>query len=383
MQRVAEPSVTVPRGRSHEINRAFAIAGRRVGRGERAFIIAEAGVNHDGELELARALVREGQAAGADCVKFQTFRAERVAIGQAPKVAYQLARTDHDESQLQMLKRLELSESEHAELVQLCAQLGIVFLSTPYNEEDVDLLDEVGCPAFKLASIHAAEPDFVNYVARRGKPMVLSTGMATLGEVDDAVSAMRDAGNEDFVLLQCTTNYPSAVGDANVRAMQTLAKAFDCAAGYSDHTESNVSALAAVALGACVVEKHLTLDRAWPGPDHAASLDPAGFASFVRDVRETESALGSALKRPSPAELLNRPNMRRSIVARGTISRGQRLRRDMLTLKRPGTGVPAARLAELVGRPAARVVEAGTMLDWADVDWSVRRNGEPEKVGGS
>jgi N,N'-diacetyllegionaminate synthase len=342
----------------------FPIGNRRVGPGERTFVIAEAGVNHDGDPAEALRLVQKAHGAGADCVKFQTFKAERVASASAPKAPYQMVTTDQRETQVEMLRRLELRESDHMALIKECERLGIVFLSTPYNREDVDFLAGIGTPALKLASIHAAEPDFVNYAARTGRPLILSTGMATLAEVDEAVRAIRDAGNPHFVVLQCTTNYPSAPGDANLRAMTTMHKALGCAVGYSDHTEGDVACIAAVALGACVLEKHFTSDRRRPGPDHAASLEPDAFAVLVRNVRTAQLCLGSALKVPAPAEQANAPYMRRSLVAARGLKAGEVLSAEMLTMRRPGTGIRAGALKEVLGKRLARDVAKDEILTW-------------------
>lgn len=342
----------------------FSIAERPVGIGAPVFVIAEAGVNHDGDRAEALALVGLARKAGADCVKFQTFKAERVATAQAPKAPYQLQSTDCSETQIDMLRRLELSEADHAAVVQECRRLGIVFMSTPYNREDVELLVHIGAPALKLASIHAAEPDFVHFAASQGKPIILSTGMATLAEVDEAVRAIRDSGNHQFAILQCTTNYPSAPSDANLRAMVTMQRAFQCNVGYSDHTEGDVACIAAVALGACVLEKHFTRDRSRSGPDHAASLEPSAFSALVHSVRTAEAALGNGLKVPAAAEQANAPYMRRSLVAARKLAAGEALAPEMLTERRPGTGLRPALLGDVLGRRLIRGLEAGEMLTW-------------------
>ena len=331
----------------------------------RTFVIAEAGVNHNGSLDLARQLVLAAKAAGADAVKFQTFKAERVAQSDAPKAAYQLRNTDYAESQIEMLRKLELPEEAHRELLALCAEQGLEFMSTPYNAEDVDFLTTLGVRTFKLASIHVAEPHFLRYVARQGRRVLLATGMATLEEVDLAVRALREGGCADFTLLQCTTNYPSRIEDANLRAMLTMRDAFQCAVGYSDHTQTDTAAIAAVALGATVVEKHFTLDKTLPGPDHSSAAEPAEFAELVRRIRTVEAALGSGIKEPCAAEAANAQNMRRSLVARRTIAAGEVLTEDMLTCKRPATGLRPQLIGEVTGRRATIAIPAGTQLAWA------------------
>ncbi|MEQ1861200.1 MAG: N-acetylneuraminate synthase family protein [Chthoniobacteraceae bacterium] len=346
----------------------FDILGRRVGPGYPAFIIAEAGVNHNGDPDLARRLVLGAKAAGADCVKFQTFKAERVVTAAAPKAAYQLGTTDPAESQLAMLRKLELPAVAYRELIALAAAEGLAFFSTPYNEEDVDFLASLGIGAFKLASLSVVEPAFLRYVARQGKPMILSTGMATLDEVVLAVETIRASGNEQIVVLQCTTNYPSRLADVNLRAMLTMRAACDVPVGYSDHTAGNTACVAAIALGACVIEKHFTIDRTLPGPDHTTSCDPAEFAALVRELRGAELLLGSAEKSPCEIERTNAIGMRRSITARRAIAAGEVFTPDMLSFKRPSTGISPARLDHLIGRIAQCDIPADALLTWEMCD---------------
>ena len=342
----------------------FDLLGRRIGPGHPTFVIAEAGVNHNGDPELARQLVRAVKATGADCVKFQTFKAERVVTAAAPKANYQLGTTDPAESQLAMLQKLELPESAYRELIALAATEGLAFFSTPYNEEDVDFLTGLGIGAFKLASLSVVEPAFLRYVAQQGKPIILSTGMATLEEVAAAVETMRTAGNEQIVLLQCTTNYPSRLADVNLRAMLTMRDACSVPVGYSDHTPGHTACIAAVALGACVIEKHFTLDRTLPGPDHTTSCDPEEFTALMREIRATELLLGSAGKAPCEVERRNAIGMRRSIVARRPIAAGEVLRPEMLAFKRPSTGIPPSQLEALVGRKAQCDIPADALVTW-------------------
>lgn len=328
------------------------------------FIIAEAGVNHNGDIDMALRLVREAKRVGADCVKFQTFKAERVVTEEAPKAAYQLTTTSPGESQVDMLRKLELAESAYEDLMAECREEDILFLSTPYNIEDVDFLDSLSVPAFKIASGQAVEPYFLEYVARRGKPILISTGMCTLAEVDRAVRVVRGTGNDQIVVLQCTTNYPSAMEDCNLRAMITMRDTLDVLVGYSDHTKGLTAAAASVALGACVVEKHFTLDKTLPGPDHSSSSDPQEFKELVKQIREVELALGSTLKSPSGVERKNAIGMRRSIVAKDRILSGQVITDEMLTFKRPATGLKPIFMPDIVGRVAACDIEADQMLSW-------------------
>jgi len=346
---------------------AFAIDGRPVGGTARCFVIAEAGVNHNGRLDLARELVRRAADAGADCVKFQTFRAEEVATARAPKAAYQLETTDPAESQLDMLRALELADQDFAALRELARSLGVAFLSTPYSTGDADRLQSIGVTGFKIASGQIVETHFLEHVARMGLPMIVSTGMATLDEIRRAEGILARM-NVPRAYLQCTTNYPSRIEDANIRAMQTMGAVLGATVGYSDHTETTSACLAAVALGARVIEKHFTLDRTMPGPDHASSVEPAELAGLVRAIREVEAALGSGVKEPCPAELRNRDGMRRSLVARRTLRRGETITLEHLAAKRPATGFPPERWAELVGRRLCRDVAADESFRDGDVE---------------
>lgn len=347
---------------------AFGVAGRRIGPGNPTFLIAEIGVNHNGELGLAAEMVRAAKRAGADCVKFQTFKAERVATAGAPKAKYQTLVTNPEESQVDMLRQLELVEKDHSRLRDLCEELDIVFCSTPYNEEDIEFLNNIGTPILKAASIHLAEPHFLECMARTGRPMILSTGMGTWEEIDRAVDTIRSTGNERFILLQCTTNYPSSIEDTNLRAMVGLQNRYGCAVGYSDHTLGTTSCLGAVALGATVIEKHFTLDRRLPGPDHTTSETPEGFAELVKEVRAMEAAMGTADKNPSAAERANMVGMRRSIVARRKIAEDHVIQDEDLICKRPATGIAPRHWQDLVGTRARRDIAEGAMLQWDDVD---------------
>jgi N-acetylneuraminate synthase/N,N'-diacetyllegionaminate synthase len=340
------------------------IAGRPVGQGHPCFIIAEAGVNHNGDVALARELVHAAKECGADAVKFQTFKAERVATPYAPKAAYQLIVTDPGESQFDMLKKLELSEAVHEELLSLAGSLGLVFLSTPYSSDDASMLNRLDLSAFKVASGQIVELSFLEFVARLGKPIILSTGMSSLEEVSQAVATIRKAGNGQVILLQTTTNYPASPDEVNLLAMDTMARTCSVNVGYSDHTPGMAVALAAVARGACVIEKHFTLDRSLPGPDQQCSADPDELAELVRGIRQVEAALGDGRKRPSVRELSNLTGMRRSIVAAVDIPPGRTLTPEMLSFKRPGTGISPARLEEIIGRKTAVIIPRDTLLSF-------------------
>ena len=339
------------------------VGNKLIGPGQPVFVIAEAGVNHNGDLKLARALIDVAVEASADAVKFQTFRADRLATPDAPKAEYQLRTTGNEESQFEMLRRLELSADAHRELQSYCEERGIIFLSTPFDEEAVDLLDELGVPAFKISSGDLTNSPLLEHVARKGKPVILSTGMSELSELIEAVSVLNTAGCETPILLHCVSNYPADPAEANLRAMQTMRSAFDVPVGFSDHTEGIDISLAAVALGACVIEKHFTLDRTLPGPDHRASLEPAELRELVRSIRRVETALGSGRKVPTATEVETAKVARRSLVAARDIPAGTILEREMVVMRRPGTGMLPAMLDKLLGRQAIRAVAAGTLLD--------------------
>ena len=341
---------------------AIDIAGRQVGPGHPCFIIAEAGVNHNGSLEMARQLVDVAAQAGADAVKFQTFKAEKVVSRQAPKAAYQLQTTDTGESQLDMVKRLELPFDAFRELYDYCQAKDILFMSTPFDEESADFLDELGVPVFKVGSGEITNWPFLEYVAHKGKPMILSTGMSYLSEVDEAVRVIRDAGCDQLLLLHCVSNYPADPAGANLRAMHTLATAFGVPVGYSDHTLGIVVAIAAVALGACVIEKHFTLDRGLPGPDHRASLEPGELVVLVQGIRAVEAALGHGRKEPAISEANTAAVARRSLVAARNIPAGTMLTEELMAIKRPGTGLPPAMRSYLIGRTVRTTIPAGVLL---------------------
>lgn len=345
---------------------AIQIDNRFIGPGEPVFVVAEIGVNHNGNLDLAKHMVKEAKKAGADCAKFQTFKAERLVRPDAPKANYQLKTTNPSQSQFEMLKQLEIDEASHRELITLCRREGITFLSTPYNHEDVDLLVEVGSPALKLASMSCNEPHFLAYAAKAGLPLVLSSGMASLAEIDLAVSSIRGSGLEDFALLQCTTNYPSPIDDANLRVITTLRQAFGVPVGYSDHTQSNTTCIAAVALGASVIEKHFTTDKSLVGPDQSSSCDPSEFAELVRQIRDTERALGSPHKSPSEMEILNSKSMRRSLVARNDLRRGARISDADIGLMRPADGLSPQLALQIVGLRVTRDIAEGEALSLGD-----------------
>jgi len=341
------------------------IGDRCIGPEQPVFVIAEAGVNHNGDVDLALKLVDAAAEAGADAVKFQTFKAERLVSPDAPKAAYQVETTGGGESQFDMLKRLELSEKAHWKILAHARQRGILMLSTPFDAESADFLDRLGLAAFKIGSGEITNLPLLAHIAAKGKPLILSTGMSWLAEVAEAVRTVRDAGARDLVLLHCLSNYPADPRDVNLRAMRTMADAFGVPVGYSDHTVGNEVALAAVALGACVIEKHFTLDRSLPGPDHKASLEPAELTALVRGIRVVEQALGHGRKEPTAAEADTARVARKSLVMARDAQAGTVLTEDMVAIKRPGTGLPPATLKDVVGRTLRQDVKAGTVINLA------------------
>jgi N,N'-diacetyllegionaminate synthase len=340
------------------------IAGRAVGTGEPVWVIAEAGVNHNGDVNLAIELVHAAKESGADCVKFQTFRAEDLVSRSSPKAQYQLETTDPGQSQFDMLKSLELKMNDFARLKEECDKIGICFLSTPYNVGDVDLLESIGTPAYKIASAMSVEPHLLRRVAKTGKPMLVSTGMCTLDEVQASVAVMRQAGNDQILLFQCTTDYPARLEDSNLLAMRTIAETTGAIVGYSDHSEGFTASVAAIALGACAIERHFTLDRGMSGPDHQASSDPNQFQQLVQAIREVEVAMGSNLKQPSTRELANKSAMRRSIVAARPLTKGKLLIESDIAFKRPLAGLPPEDYQALLGRRLGRDVQEDQPLSW-------------------
>jgi N,N'-diacetyllegionaminate synthase len=331
----------------------------------RVFIIAEAGVNHNGSIDLARELVDAAKASGADAVKFQTFRADRLATRGAHKAAYQeRATATAAESQFEMLKRLELDAAAHQLLIDHCRNVDMQFLSSPFDAESADLLATMQMPIFKIPSGEITNFPFLRHVAAKGRPLILSTGMSTLGDVEEAVNVLRAAGASDLTLLHCVTEYPAPYDEVNLRAMQTLKSAFGLPVGYSDHTPGIEIAIAAVALGAEVIEKHFTLDRSLPGPDHAASLEPAELQQMVAAIRHVESALGTGVKYPAPCELANMSVARKSVVAACALAAGHQLIASDLEIKRPGNGLAPKLLPALIGRTLRVGVSKDDVLSW-------------------
>jgi N,N'-diacetyllegionaminate synthase len=346
----------------------FEIAGRSIGDGQPCFVVAEAGVNHNGDPRMAARLVDAAADAGADAVKFQAFRAGEVASVGSPKAAYQLRSGTTDESQADMLSRLELSPETFADLARRAKSRGTLFLASAFDVRSVDMLVGLGVPALKLGSGEITNLALLEHAAQAGVPLILSTGMADLPEIAQAVDTVGGSGDAPLVLLHCTSAYPAPAEQANLRAIATMRDEFGLPVGYSDHSEGDAVALAAVALGACVLEKHFTLDRSLPGPDHRASLEPAQLAELVRRIRLVEGALGDGVKRPTPTELENAAVVRRSLAAAEDIPAGTVLSDGMVTALRPGTGIPPGKIGEVLGRRVRRALSKGELLSSADLE---------------
>lgn len=333
----------------------------------KVFIIAEAGVNHNGNIDTAKKLIDVAVDCGCDAVKFQTFKAEKLVTVNASKAEYQIANTGSDKSQLEMLKSLELSCEDHIELFEYCKHRRIMFLSTPFDEDSLELLESLGVAFFKIPSGEITNKPFLKSVARKQKPIILSTGMATLGEIEEALNWIYFEGNDNVTLLHCTSNYPTLINDVNLRVMLTLKEAFKVKVGYSDHTIGIEIAIAAAALGAEVIEKHFTLDKNMEGPDHKASLEPQDLLKMVASIRNIENAFGDGIKRVSSSELSTREVARKSIAAKSFIKKGIKINEDMLATKRPGTGIPPKYLEFVLGKTAARDICCDEIMEFFDI----------------
>jgi len=338
----------------------------------KTLIIAEAGVNHNGDLNVACKLVEAAAEAGADLVKFQTFSADRLVSVHARKADYQMRTTDSDESQHAMIRRLELSPEMHEVLVARCRECGIGFFSTAFDRESVDLLVKLGQMQFKIPSGEITNLPYLRHVGSYGYPIIMSTGMALLGEIEAALDVLESAGTprERITVLHCNTEYPTPMTDVNLRAMLAIRDAFGVAVGYSDHTQGIEVAVAAVALGAGVIEKHFTLDRDLPGPDHEASLEPDELKRLVVAIRNIEAALGDGIKRPSPSEAKNKSIARKSLVAACPIRAGEIFSEANLAIKRPGTGISPMQWDAVIGRLAPRDFACDELIElWPETVW--------------
>lgn len=342
------------------------------------FIIAEAGVNHNGSIELAKRLIDVANESGADAVKFQTFKAEKVVTTTAAKAKYQIENTGTDESQLEMLKKLELPLSAHEELFSYCKEKGIVFISTPFDEESADMLDNLGMTIFKIPSGEITNEPLIQHIASKKKPIILSTGMSYLEEVEKAIKWVMGVWENEYMgknlsthppihpltLLHCVSNYPAAIEDVNLSAMKTMEIAFGLPVGYSDHTMGIEIPIAAVAIGAKVIEKHFTLNRNMVGPDHRASLEPDGLKAMVKAIRNIEKALGDGTKRPMEREADVRNIARKSLVAARDIKAGETITVNDILVKRPGVGIAPELIEQVINKIAKINIKKDSLLKW-------------------
>lgn len=329
----------------------------------KVFVIAEAGVNHNGDINIAKKLVDVAVEAKVDAVKFQTFRAESLVCKNAQKAEYQMETTDKKETQFDMLKKLELTLDMHKELIEYCKQKNVAFLSTPFDLESIDLLEQLGMEVYKIPSGEITNLPYLRKIGKLGKKVILSTGMSTIQEVQDAVKVLKDSGSEDISVLHCNTQYPTPMEDVNLNVMQTMREALKVPVGYSDHTQGIEVPIAATALGATVIEKHFTLDRNMEGPDHKASLEPEELKQMVQAIRNVEKALGKKEKTPTASEKDNIPIVRKSIVAKIPIKKGENFCESNITTKRPGTGLSPMLWDKVIGQKANRDFRADEMIE--------------------
>ncbi len=330
---------------------------------KKVFIIAEAGVNHNGSIELAKELIDKASEAGADAVKFQSFKAEKLVTKNARKAEYQEDTTGKEENQFEMIKKLELDYEKHEELINYCKSKDIMFLSSPFDLESIDLLNNLGLGIFKIPSGEITNLPYLRKIGSLEKKVILSTGMSTLGDIEKALEILKTSGTTDITILHCNTEYPTPIGDVNLNAMNTIRDAFKVEVGYSDHTLGIEVPIAAVALGATVIEKHFTLDKTMEGPDHRASLEPNELKEMVRCIRNIEKALGDGVKNLSQSESKNLKVARKSIVASKIIAKGEVFTEKNLAIKRPGEGISPMRWDEIIGKIAKRDFEEDELID--------------------
>lgn len=335
----------------------------------RTLIIAEAGVNHNGSIEIAKKLIDSAVEAKVDYVKFQTFKTDKLVSKEAKKAAYQIENTkDEKESQFEMIKKLELDEEKHLILINYCQKKGIKFLSTAFDLESIDLLDALNIDIFKIPSGEITNLPYLKKIASKKKPIILSTGMANLGEIEDALNVLYHNGIErkDITILHCNTEYPTPMEDVNLSAMNTIAAAFKTKVGYSDHTLGIEIPIAAVARGAVCIEKHFTLDKNMEGPDHKASLEPKELKAMVKSIRNIEKAMGNGIKKASKSEKKNIHIARKSIHTSRYLQKGNIIKKDDLIMKRPGNGISPMDIQFVIGRKLSESIENDTMLNYSN-----------------
>ena len=339
------------------------IKNKIIGSEQPCFIIAEAGINHNGKIDIAKRLVDVATEAGADAVKFQTFKSEEVVTENVSMADYQIKNMNKKETQKEMLKKFELSYGDFAKIKEYCDKKKIIFLSTPHSFDAIDFLDEL-VPAYKFGSGDITNIPALQYAAKKGKPMILGTGMATLKEVIEAVEIIKKTGNDQIVALHCTTNYPCPFEEVNMNTMKTMQKKLNCLVGYSDHTMGVTVPIMAATFGASVIEKHFTLDKKLPGPDHKASLEPEELKNMVTEIRNVEKALGRFEKKPTLSEKKIMKIARKSIVAKKDIKKSEKIKRDMLDFKRPNTGISPNKLDQIIGKKTTRNIKKDELISW-------------------
>ena len=343
------------------------IKNRTIGVGHPCFVIAEAGVNHNGELHLAKKLVDASVAARADAVKFQTFTPQGVVVQNTSIAEYAQNNIEKNMKQIDMLKKYALNYDHFIDLKEYCDRKNIIFLSSPHSFDAIDFLDPL-VPAYKFGSGDLTNISALQHAAKKNKPMILGTGMATLEEVKHAYQAVLSMGNTQIILLHCTTNYPCSYEEVNLRAMSTMQHELNCLVGYSDHTQGHLVSAVALALGASVIEKHITLDRNLPGPDHKASLEPHEFTDMICQIRNVEKILGSSEKRPTESEKAIRKTVRKSIITARNIKKGEIITRDMVVIKRPGSGISPAEIEKIIGKKTKKDITVDEILHWDMVE---------------
>ena len=344
------------------MKKIFKLGNKVINEKNPTYIIAEVGVNHNGDINIARKLIKEAKLAGADCIKFQTFSSSKLVSKTASKAKYQKLTTNNKETQYSMLKNLELSKDDHIKLLNFCKKEKITFLSPPYNFDDVDFLDKIGVSGFKLASMHLTEHFYLQYISKKNKPFILSTGMSNLKDVESTIKFLNQKRIFNYSLLQCTTNYPTLDNEANINVIKTFKDRYKCVIGYSDHTQNPLSCPIAVSLGAKIIEKHFTLDKQMSGPDHSSSMNPLEFKKMVTAIRDTEVLLGSKNKFKNKSEAMNEINMKRSIVARVDISKGSKIKYSMIDFMRPFNGLKPNEIKNLIGKEAKYNIKRFTKI---------------------
>ena len=347
----------------------FKIANKNIGDEEPVFFIAEAGVNHNGSIDLGKQLIDVAVESGADAVKFQTFKAEELNTKFAPKSTYHIETTGNDAKQswYDLLKTQEISDKMHIDLIEYCNKKNIIFLSTPYGEESADLLESLNVPAYKIASTDTNNLPLLKHIANKGKPMIISTAMCTMDEVTEAYDAIRATGINEIGILQCTGNYPSKISDSNLNIIKTYMEMFNCVIGYSDHTKEFINPIAATSIGAKIYEKHFTIDKNLPGPDHRMSLEPNGLKRTIELIRNTEYSLGQKEKVVLEDEKENRLKLRKSLVTLKPIKKNMKIEKKHISIKRPGTGISPSKLETIIGMTAIKDLDSDHVISLEDV----------------